>query len=453
VLERWTFNYNLQFDHLTGEQDPGVVPTDPSDAEDSALRLADDLFLGEPGSDWDFTRYRAEITANLKVLPGLELDLTAAYKRDEKEAEGFFFGDLNGNELTRNPFLDFFERDIQFYRAALKGEYEVLGMNHRIQGGWDYNNNDIDGDFAFGASDTINILNPTFDGADFPSLGTFDKDADRGEFTNAAFFVHDLIDVGYGIKLLAGVRFHDFEDEQNPDLNTTEETPWFGLSYTPPAMEWLTLFGNYSESFIPNSATDAQFNTLPPQTGEQFEVGVKVLLFQDRVEASAAFFDITKENLPEPDPNNPNFSVASGEQTSQGVELQLRAQATPSTSILANYSFVDKDEADGPPSQAPENEFAVWVERDFPELRGLTAGAGVSFVDDRFSFSGVPLSSFTVVDARAVYAPPGANWDLQLNVKNLFDEEFLTSALDFPGFRSFQFGQQRAISLRLNYRF
>ena len=79
-----------------------------------------------------------------------------------------------------------------------------------------------------------------------------------------------------------------------------------GIVYQP--IEAISLYASYAQSFNPNTIdTDAEGNFLEPETGEGFEVGIKGEIVPNRLSATFAYFDITKQNVATSDPNFPIF--------------------------------------------------------------------------------------------------------------------------------------------------
>ena len=57
--------------------------------------------------------------------------------------------------------------------------------------------------------------------------------------------------------------------------------------------------------------------------------------------STLAFFDLTRSNVLTTDPTNPNFSIQTGEQNSQGIELDVRGEILPGWSVIASYAYTD----------------------------------------------------------------------------------------------------------------
>ena len=105
-----------------------------------------------------------------------------------------------------------------------------------------------------------------------------------------------------------------------------------GIVYQP--IEEVSLYASYSQSFNPNTETTIGGDPLEPEKGEGYEVGIKAQLL-DRLFATLAYFDITKQNVAVTDPNFRLASIATGEQQSRGVELDVTGEVLPGWNIIA----------------------------------------------------------------------------------------------------------------------
>ncbi|MEM8832864.1 MAG: TonB-dependent receptor, partial [Cyanobacteria bacterium P01_G01_bin.19] len=244
--------------------------------------------------------------------------------------------------------------------------------------------------------------------------------------------------------LLAGVRYDTIEQttvngvtEFSPEsLETTENfddvNPRVRLVYQP--IPQISLFGSYSQSFSPNSATDSSGDLLGPETSEGFEFGIKGEILEGRLMATLGYFNITKQNVATPDPLDIFSSVATGEQESQGIEFDLIGEITPGWNIVASYAYIDavvSEDNDIPVGNrlfnTPENSASLWTTYEIQQgnLQGLGFGGGFVFVGER---EGDLDNSFTVDDyfvTNAALFYNRDNWRLALNFNNLFDVDYI----------------------------
>ncbi|HMK88626.1 MAG TPA: TonB-dependent siderophore receptor [Methylocystis sp.] len=115
-------------------------------------------------------------------------------------------------------------------------------------------------------------------------------------------------------------------------------TPRFGLLWRP--IPWFSVYGSYLTNFG-NLPTESR-NPLPPESAQQWEVGVKTELLDDRLTATLAYYDLTKQHIAYPDPTDPTglSSLALGEARNRGVELDVAGEILPGWKIIAGYSYI-----------------------------------------------------------------------------------------------------------------
>jgi outer membrane receptor protein involved in Fe transport len=112
-----------------------------------------------------------------------------------------------------------------------------------------------------------------------------------------------------------------------------------GILYQP--IEELALFANYSQSFNPSTGTTVDVNSLPPERGQGFEVGIKTELFNKKLLATLTYFNITKNNVAVVDPNFPLFSTSVGQEKSQGFEFDVVGKILPGWKLIGSYAYTD----------------------------------------------------------------------------------------------------------------
>ena len=217
----------------------------------------------------------------------------------------------------------------------------------------------------------------------------------------------------------------------------------------------MSLYGNYVENFnATNGRTGGgkfgnEGEPQPPETAQQWELGLKTELLEGRLTGSLAWFDLTKQNIAAPDPNRiralRGFVVVTGEARNRGLELDLAGEVLPGFRLIASGAYIDseitkpfkdKDEFTGVIVNAGNRFFGV------PRLggsfwgtyapqaglwRGLQLGAGLIYrgrreVDNPNTFD---LPSYVTVNLMAGYQwkVGPSKVSVQLNVDNLLDKE------------------------------
>ncbi len=259
----------------------------------------------------------------------------------------------------------------------------------------------------------------------------------------AAVYVQDQIALTEQFQLIAGVRFDQFDIRFDNRLNGSRferdddfVSPRLGAIYRP--VDSLSLYASYSVSYLPSSgdqfsSLDATSAALEPEEFENLEVGIKWDIAPD-LAATAAVYRLDRTNTRAPGAT-PGTIVLTGEQRSEGVELGLSGAITEDWELIAGYAYQDAEIARttsaAPKGRSialvPEHQLSLWnTYRLSPAWR---VGLGVIHQDDVFASisNAVKLPSFTRVDA-AVFFILNDHFEAQLNVENLFDEEYFGTA-------------------------
>ncbi|PSB23070.1 TonB-dependent siderophore receptor [filamentous cyanobacterium CCP2] len=349
------------------------------------------------------------------------------------------FLEPDGRTLTRQANrTDEFQENYSVQTEVI-GEFNTGSIAHNVLFGVEYARYKFAYDFFNAPLDPIDIFDPDYGaepGAFEPSF--FEEYGTR----NIGIYVQDLIYLTPDLIVLAGGRldFNDsfYRDTLN-DITNNEESdtafsPRLGLVYQPG--EDTSLYFNWSNAFTPNifGGSSRTGEVFEPERGEQFEIGVKQEFFDDRLSATLALYHLTRRNVLTTDPEDPNFSIQTGAQTSRGIEFDLTGEVLPGWNIIATYALTDafvSEDNDIPEGDRlagiPRNTASLWTtyELQSGDLQGLGFGLGLVFVDERearLPNTDVQLPSYFRTDARLFYRRD--NWQAAVNIKNLFDVEY-----------------------------
>ncbi|MFV5369991.1 TonB-dependent siderophore receptor [Acinetobacter junii] len=180
---------------------------------------------------------------------------------------------------------------------------------------------------------------------------------------------------------------------------------------------------------------DAANQTLDPEKARTYEVGTKWSLWENRANINAALFRTEKQNTRIA--IDAETSANAGESKVDGFELGLTGHITDKWEMALGYSYLDskvekaaynKVAQEGKPLPfVAKNSASLWT--TYHVLPKLTLGAGVQYRDKVFSDTTSPkiLPTFTIYNAMLQYEVD-ENVDLQLNVNNISDKRYFTSA-------------------------
>ncbi|MEM9544103.1 MAG: TonB-dependent siderophore receptor [Cyanobacteria bacterium P01_E01_bin.42] len=349
--------------------------------------------------------------------------------------------------VTRNFIYLEQPSDTYTVQTNLVGEFNTGDVEHTLLFGFDFFRREEIG--SVGRVDLVSsfldIFNPVYGQATRPNVEDMLLSLDQdGEINNWGFYLQDQIAFTDDLKVLIGGRYDTvrrrsiarptFLNPTGSDTTTTEDafSPRFGLVYQP--IEELSLYASYSQSFSPNLNTTVDGDLIDPERGEQFEVGARAELLDGDVILNLAYFDLTKQNIATSDPSNPGFFIATGEQRSQGIELDIIGEIVPGWNVVANYAYTNArtTEDDTIPTGnklagVPDNSANFWTTYEFQsgDLEGLSLGIGFNAVgerqgDDNNSFA---VDGYFLTNAAIAYRRD--NWRIDLNFRNIFDVDYI----------------------------
>ncbi|MEM7062499.1 MAG: TonB-dependent siderophore receptor [Cyanobacteria bacterium P01_B01_bin.77] len=387
------------------------------------------------------------------------------------------FLDESTGILDRFVVDQFGETDTYSLYTNAQGKFKTGSVQHRLLFGIDLNrvedetitrSNFEQEDFF----SPINIFEP--DDLAFPrfsddSLVDIFDDSPATRRDQLGIYLQDQIDILDNLILVAGLRY-DLVDQETTLVVTGEEaseqqeealTPRIGIVYQP--IEPISLYANYSRSFVPNSATDTDGQLLEPEEGEGFEVGIRGEIIENRLAVNLAYFDITKQNVATDDPNDPFFaSIATGEQRSRGVDVNLTGEILPGWNMVASYAYIDAEITEDNTfpvgnrlSGVPEQSASLWTTYEIQsgDLQGLGFGLGVNFVDERQGdlSNSFQADSYFLTNAAVFYRRN--NWQARLNIDNLFDIDFIESVSNSDRTRRIYPGDPLTVRASVSYTF
>ncbi|MBE9016326.1 TonB-dependent receptor [Chroococcidiopsidales cyanobacterium LEGE 13417] len=207
-------------------------------------------------------------------------------------------------------------------------------------------------------------------------------------------------------------------------------------SYVRDGIEPISLYASYIRSFTPAIGRSFDGSQFQPERGTQYEVGVKADL-NDRLSATLALYDLTRSNVLTDDPINEGFSIQTGKQKSQGIELNISGEILPGWNVFGGYAYtnarITEDETfdvDNRLSSTPENAFNLWTTYEIQQgsLQGLGFGLGLYFVGEQQGdlANTFQLPSYFRTDASIFYKRD--RFRAALNFRNLFDADYFEAA-------------------------
>lgn len=376
---------------------------------------------------------------------------------------------ISGCSVNRLTFASKSNSESYYTTLDLLGKFTTWGVKHNVLIGGDFYHQVNQSNFAWTFSQAIDAYNPVHTSVNASLLDNPNLSGPSG-FTEewGGFYTQDQIELPYHVHLLAGFRydtvrkldasalsfnFPGFQAAQTSSTNLQQEAvkPRFGILYQP--LPEVSLYANYVENFGIANGQNFDNNPLPPTTAQQYEAGIKTELFDKRLTATLAWFDITKQNMAvtDPDPFRAAMGAtkAVGEVRNQGVELDIAGDVLPGWNVIGNYSYIDskitKDTAlvNGTITSGnqgnrlfnvPRNIASLWSTYEFlgGDLRGLKFGGGLQVRDQREgdNANSFQLPGYATVNLLASYSMKVSHSKVttQLNVDNLLNKYYFDSS-------------------------
>ncbi|MEM1368909.1 MAG: TonB-dependent receptor, partial [Cyanobacteria bacterium P01_H01_bin.15] len=299
-------------------------------------------------------------------------------------------------------------------------------------------------------SDPFNIFIQNYDPSRFfpgnndnvrPGTDSFRRTSNVGFYGQTQLELTEQILVTLGGRLDFADQF--FEDKANRadtspiNTNDTAFSPRVGLVFKPTSN--ISIYANYTTSFNPVIGRSEEGELFTPETGTQWEGGIKGRFFDERITATLAAFRLRRNNVLTQDPTNPGFQVQVGEQGSDGIEFDIAGELIPGLNLIASYAYIDArilEDNEFPPGRGllnvPKNAASFWSTYEIQggSLEGLGFGFGLLFVGDRNGDLRTPfvIPGYTRADA-ALYYRRG-DFRAQLNIQNLFNARYFEGARD-----------------------
>lgn len=331
------------------------------------------------------------------------------------------------------------------------------------------------------AQANANLYNPSTDDVFQPVVR--DGAKTDGETTTSALYVLDTVTLNEQWEVSAGLRAENFSTRTDVITRQGTATPqsvpvgtlvgssakaddqllsWkLGGVFKP--TDKSSVYLSYATSQLPPGGSNFALNTDPvsqaansninspnldPQKGTNVELGTKWNVFGDKLALTAAVFRSKNEN--EIATNADGSTAAIGEKKVEGIELGASGIVRQNWQINAGLAYMDSEIVRGNSSLAnngasqneggvlqwsPKITFTLWNSYTFKN--GLILGGGARYIDTMVSSSltnedalsrrsVLEFGDYWVLDAMASY-PINKNLNVQLNLMNLTDEEYIAS--------------------------
>ncbi|WP_209019954.1 TonB-dependent siderophore receptor [Allopusillimonas soli] len=300
------------------------------------------------------------------------------------------------------------------FDANLLAKVDMLGGYHEILTGISYDHTNFASGLGFAGvpAGTIDLADPDYNlhfGVPAPASAT-----QTNRYQTAAAYLQDQATYGR-LHLTGSLRYtqlHLREKEQGNNVTYHRVSPRIGATFD--LAPGVAAYAAYATGFrAPFAFIGLQ--TPEPETSRNIEGGLKLELADIGLSGTIAAFRQTRNNVVTPDPNNPLYSIQSGQQRARGFETDLVWEPTAAFSLLLNYAYtraeVTKDNAIPVGDKLPRvprhsGRIAARYRVLSGPAQGLSFGAGVTAYSGRELTlpNTVSVPGYAVIDAQASYS-------------------------------------------------
>lgn len=425
-------------------------------------------FLGEPGDGSikaDATGQQVEIQHDfspawsLLLGGGFRTTSLVGFSTEAELAASRQKLNLDGKSLSRQRRFRDYEADHVVLRGEVSGDFQALGVRHRLLMGADFDRFEnsqlflrfrpaaVSGNPSDQAANVIDVFAPAYGRFPLPTPGPLTNRLDVQEAFG--LYIQDQVTLTEGLQVRFGLRYDDFSLETLNRATSVSQgrsesrlSPQFGLVWN--AAPSVSLFAAYGEGFRSNIGATAQGEVFDPETSRSFEAGLRLTLMDGDLTGTLAYFALRKSQVLAADPANPGFSLPIGKAGSEGLELDLSGRLPGGLEALLSYAYVKaearSDVLDPNFSlqirkgdrliNIPAHTANAQIARDFA-LGGteVRLGAGVQHVGERLGETGTKfeLPAYTLV---RLFGSWRATDRVEVfgEVQNLFDETYYTNS-------------------------
>jgi catecholate siderophore receptor len=426
--------------------------------------VARNSYYGFASDFVDTTASIASLKLSHEFTPDLQLQAQlrhADYARRMRITEPLLVGNptaatpLAMVQVRRNVFHGESGEDMLQGQVNLVARLQTGNIEHALVAGMEAGHEGSAPGFGFGLGvPATPLLTPREE--PYASSATAWRLRSDSQAKSLAGFVLDTLKFNPQWQLMAGLRWDSFDmdyaatryDDAGLQTGTERilrkdiETSWrAALVYKPVAAG--SLYAGIGSSFNPSAEGLSFINSgrnltisdayLDPEDNRAVEVGTKWELLGGALYLDAALYRITKQNARVPDPENPGFNILAGEQTVDGLSLNIAGRVSDRLTLNAGYSHMDSEQGEttqvsvlpGTPLQnAPEHTLSLWL--TWAPGMHWEFGGGARYVDERIATITQPLKAvpdYHAFDLLLKYRYSD-HLSFKLNATNLTDEYY-----------------------------
>ncbi|WP_028974152.1 TonB-dependent siderophore receptor [Spirochaeta cellobiosiphila] len=362
-----------------------------------------------------------------------------AYLHRQEKYDFVYDTDHTDNVLNRARYnIDVFSLILESDNNALF-DFNTGSISHQAMAGINYQYYNHDAAQNYAAADPLNVDNPVY---------TNNTDVERVEkdlfyLNKLGFYLQDQMDLGYGFLTTVNGRYDlfgiDYENRSTRDNANTLDQAFSGKAGLIYQSKWgINPYISANRFFNPQMVPAADDEALIPETGEQYEAGLKYKSDIFNTFLTTSLYQITKRDTLQ---KIGTKYVRNGEVRSRGWEVDAKVSPLMGLDLTAALTLQDivivkdKDSSieENRPLFAPEVIASLYPKYTFQSgtFKGVGFGGGIRYQSETFADTAnkLEIPGYTLYDASLHYNRD--NWGLNLSVTNLLDTTYYAGEGDY----------------------
>ncbi len=361
-------------------------------------------------------------------------------------------------------------------QAFVNGQFTTGGITHKILSGIDLSNKDYYHDWNQGGTlgNPMNIYAPVYGNAIPPVFDRSKNIRERGvRYYNgySGLYLQDeigLMENRLRITLAGRYTTLTTGNVYSGDYKNSRFTPRLGVSFN--ADKNTAIYFLSDQSFMENYGADWQGNSFDPIVGRNLEAGIKRDWMNGRWNTTVSAYRITRNNVLTADLDHPNpaggyFMRQSGQQKTEGIEVDIKGQIVQGLDVIINYAYTDARISKDSKEENVGNQVAgssrqvqnTWL--NYRVQKGKISGFGFSLGyqyqakrSPWFVFDGTEqsLPDYFRLDGGISYQQEKIGFNLLVN--NILNE-YLYSGAPYSNYYYWQSEPGTNVRFSVNYRF
>jgi len=416
------------------------------------LPLSTNVYPSWNSTFWDSREYNTSLEQKLGSEWRVKVS-ARLFEQDQQFHDAYptsgVYADLTADYAARKAAYEYERLGVDAYA---QGPLYLFGQKHELLFGYNYDRFDTTNVRSANiAVKGVSVLDPD---AKLASISTPYTSGGESLYEQSGYYGQARLKPLTDVTVILGGRVSDF-DAKTRNLAPSVVTNWAQGAhaedhFSPYAAvlydvtKNISVYGSYSDIFIPQTNLTYSGEPLQPRQGEQYEVGIKGEFLDKRLRTSLSAFYIQDVNRAFVDATHSTPSLtyytAAGEAVSEGVGASVTGKVLPGLDLTASYDYLytvlasaSSYEGQAISLWLPRHVVKVWAKYQFQDDAWNRWSVGAGFVAQTQTYAGYSdayarlrnQDPYAVVNALIGYQVD-KDISLTLNVNNIFDQQYYT---------------------------